>query len=126
MPDDAQRGRPRGLTVLACVQFLFVVAIAASFIARTPTGAYPILSQTLTAALMLVTAIGYLRQSHGLGFIGGNILAVGSLANILAFNASEGFQNISLHVPSMVYPALLLFLLNLRYRAAFAAHRSAA
>jgi hypothetical protein len=121
-----QRGRPRGLTVLACIQFLFVLAITAGFIARTPTGTYPILSQTLTVGLMLATAIGYLRQSYRLGFIGGNILAVGSLVNVLAFNASEGFQNITLHVPSMVYPALLLLLLNLRYRAAFATDRSAA
>ncbi len=121
-----QRDRPVGLVVLACIQFFFgAVALLSLGITSEVAGAYGVLSPLLTGAAMVATGIGYLQMRWGLGFVGGNVLALGSLGNILVFNALEGFANLPRHVPSMIYPVVLLALLNLRYKSVFAAEAPA-
>jgi hypothetical protein len=118
--------RPVGLVVLACIQFFFGAVALAALAAPLGPGLYAILSPLITGIAMVATGIGYLRRSWTLGFLGGNILAFGTLANILVFNLLEGFANFPIHLPSMVYPVLLLAFLNLRYKPAFESKRAGA
>lgn len=60
-----------------------------------------------------------MRCHFVLGYVIGNVLGVFSILNILVFNLMSGFQNFSMHIPSLVYPVVLLLLLNLRYREDF-------
>jgi hypothetical protein len=129
-----ETGVPTGLKVLATIQLFFIAAFAfvclrmltspsinAAVHAETgPTwSVYQILSPLITYTLMGLSAYGYLERSRVLGYWCGNALAVGSILNILAFNASEGFARFPLHVPSLVYPVVLFCLLNTRYRNVF-------
>jgi len=117
--------RPTGLTVFAVIQFVFCIGILAImllavFAAPRSLGLYGVLSPLITFVLLVGSAIGYLRRDYNLGFIGGNILGIGSIVNILIFNAVQGFENFAGQVPSLIYPVVLLSLLNLRYKDAFA------
>lgn len=116
--------RPTGLTVLAVIQFIFCIALLAAFATPSRLGVYGVLSPLITGLLMVGSGIGYLRQDYKLGFIGGNILGIGSFANILIFSMVQGFENFAVHIPSLIYPVVLLGLLNLRYKDAFAFRRS--
>ncbi len=111
--------RPIGLTVLAVIQFILTVGVLAAFASPRSLGVYGTISPVMTGIVMVVSAIGYLRRNYYLGFICGNILGIGSIANILIFNAAQGFTNFAIYIPSMIYPVVLLALLNLRYRDAF-------
>ena len=121
MSDSA---RPTGLMVLAVIQFVFCIALLAVLATSPRLGVYGVLSPLITSLLMVGSGIGYLRQDYKLGFVGGNILGIGSLANILIFNTVQGFENFAVHIPSLIYPVVLLGLLNLRYKDAFAFRRS--
>ncbi len=122
--------RPTGLTVFAVINFIFVAIMLMSLIAiitslslreQTNLGisAYTILSPLITAILMLVSGIGFLKLNYRAGFVCGNVLCVLSIANILLFNLLNGFQDFSMHIPSMVYPSILLIMLNFRYKNSF-------
>ncbi len=112
--------RPIGLTILAIIQFILCVAVLAAFAGPRSFGLYGVLSPIITAVLLAGSAIGYLRRDYKFGFIGGNVLGIGSIANILIFSAVQGFQNFAINIPSLIYPVVLLGLLNLRYKDAFA------
>ena len=111
--------RPTGLMVLAVIQFVLCIGLLIVFAAPRSLSLYGVLSPLITGVLMVGSAIGYLRRNYNLGFVGGNILGIGSIANILMFNAVAGFENFIAHVPSLIYPIVLLSLLNLRYKDAF-------
>ena len=121
MNDNA---RPTGLTVLAVIQFVFCIALLAAFATSPGLSVYGVLSPLITGLMMVGSGIGYLRQDYKLGLIGGNILGIGSLANILIFSTVQGFENFAVHIPSLIYPVVLLGLLNLRYKDAFTFRRS--
>ncbi len=121
MSDNA---RPTGLTVLAVIQFVFCIALLAAFATSPGLSVYGVLSPLITGLMMVGSGFGYLRQDYKLGLIGGNILGIGSLANILIFSTVQGFENFAVHIPSLIYPVVLLGLLNLRYKDAFAFRRS--
>lgn len=131
-PPD-QRKRPLGLSILAGLQlwmtgsYVFVMLrvmsspeLQAAVSANAgPNSMYRTLSPLITFSLMFVTALGYLSQSRLVGFWGGNILAVGSAANVLMYSAMEGFTDSALMLPKLIYPTILFLLLNLRYRDCF-------
>ena len=109
-------GTPNGLIAFAAIQFVFCLGLLGSI---GGSSAYSTLSPLITAVLMGVSAVGYLRRDYMLGFCGGNVLGVGTILNILAFNAAQGFENFGAHVPSLSYPIVLLFFLNDRYKNVF-------
>ena len=112
--------RPTGLMVLAVIQFVLCIGLLIVFAAPRSLSLYGVLSPLITGVLMVGSAIGYLRRNYNLGFVGGNILGIGSIVNILMFNAVAGFENFIAHVPSLICPIVLLSLFNLRYKDAFA------
>lgn len=125
--------RPTGLTVLAMIQLLFFGSMVFSLLVvlgsdgrgeradgvRIQLSNYQLLSFSITATLLFLSAMGFLAQNRILGYWGGNLLAIGSVANILAHNASERFVNFDMHVMSLIYPVFLFFALNLYYRKSF-------
>ncbi|MBY7669125.1 hypothetical protein [Vibrio anguillarum] len=122
--------RPTGLTIFAVLNFIFAAAGVLNLIALVVSpalreqaniafSAYMVLSPLLTCILMIVSGIGFLKLHYKAGFIGGVMLCLLSLGNILIFNVLEGFQNITLHLPSMVYPTILLAMLLFKYREKF-------
>ena len=124
------RQRPTGLVVLAVINFVFAALTVPSLLLHVfapqvleqgnlQLNVYTILSPTITAALLVTSGIGFLRMSYKLGFIVGLVFAIGSLLNILVFNALRGFQGFQLHIPSMIYPVVLILLLTIRYRGYF-------
>ncbi len=115
----SEQRRPTGLTVLAVIQFILSIAVLAALARSRSPGVYGTLSPVITAVVLVASAIGYLRRNHYLGFVGGNVLGFGSIANIVIFNAVQGFANFAIHIPSLIYPVVLLVLLNLRYQDAF-------
>lgn len=121
--------RPIGLTVFATINFLFagimclsligLVSSAAAQETQAQITAYRVISPLLTGVMLVVSGVGFLRQHYHAGFVVGIAFCVLSLGNILAFNATNGFAQFAVHVPSMVYPAVLLLTLVLKYRPAF-------
>ena len=123
--------RPTGLTVFAVINFIFAGVVLLGFVVTLlstmlplKTGEFPsayrILSPLVTAVLLVASGIGFLKLSYRAGFVGGIVLCVLSLGNVIVFNALRGFSGFLLHIPSMVYPTLLLLMLTLRYRTVFA------
>ena len=121
---------PIGLKVLATINFFFATLILISLLLtlcspelRRLTGpslsAYAILSPTITAALLIVSAIGFLKLNYYAGFITGLACSILSLGNIVLFSAMRGFNHLALYIPSMIYPTVTLLLLTLRYRQFF-------
>ena len=121
--------RPVGLTVLAVINFLFaagcllgLLITVASPSLREQTGislSYTFLSPLVTASLLTISGIGFLRRAYRAGFLCGLAFCILSLGNIVIFNALRGFGGFLLHIPSMVYPTVLLLMLTLRYQPAF-------
>lgn len=122
--------RPTGLTIFAGINFIFSALVLFSLFTtltspelQQKTGlsvsAYTIFSPLLTGLLLIVSGVGFLLQNYRAGYLGGIIFCVLSLGNILVFNALQGFEGFALHIPSMVYPALLLLMLMFKYRQAF-------
>jgi len=81
--------------------------------------AYALLSPVLTCLVLILSGVGFIRMSYGLGFLGGLFFCFASLANIIVFNALHGFEGFAKHIPSMIYPVVLLFFLTIRYRKCF-------
>lgn len=104
--------RPRGLTVLAVVQFILCLCVLS---ASRVTG----IMGFITGILMAISAIGYFKLDYKLGFVGGNILGIFYLFNIVIFNLIQGFSNFNFYIPSLVYSIVLLILLNNKYKNAF-------
>ncbi len=67
----------------------------------------------------MISGVGFLKLSYRGGFLCGIALCVLSLSNIVVFNALHGFKEFILHIPSMIYPVVLLLTLTLRYRQTF-------
>jgi len=122
--------RPKGLVILAIINFFFAALLVPTLLiyifapqslaeADVDLNAYTILSPVITSFLLLISGIGFLRLSYKTGYIVGLIFAVGSLLNIVIFNALRGFQGFQGHIPSMIYPVVLILLLTLRYRRNF-------
>jgi len=127
------RKRPTGLTIFAVINFLFAGGLGLSLLVtlaspalREQTGlslsAYTILSPLLTAALLIVSGVGFLKLDYRAGFVCGITFCLLALGNIVVFNALHGFKGFILHIPSMIYPTLVLLMLTLRYRPAFSKH----
>lgn len=110
---------PAGLIVLAVIQFLFCLGVLPILLGPTRYGLYGVLSPLVTAVVLVISAVGYLKRHYRMGFVGGNILGVGSIANVVIFNAIFSSGDFSTHVPSLIYPLVLLALLNFRYKAEF-------
>ena len=122
--------RPTGLTVFAVINFIFAGLMALSLIATVSSSslreqagvtlsAYTILSPTITTILLIVSGVGFLRVSYRAGFLCGMAFTILSLGNIMYFNAMNQFSGFLLHVPSMVYPTVLLLMLTLKYKQKF-------
>lgn len=122
--------RPVGLVVFAVINFVFaaytVLAFVMMFLVKglmAQSGlslkTYTVLSPFVTSLFLILSGIGFLKLSYCLGFIGGLVFCFGSLANILVFNALRGFQGFAPHIPSMIYPIVLLAFLTLRYKRYF-------
>jgi len=122
--------RPVGLVVFAVIHFVFAGVTLRGFVMMCETkglmaqaglslNAYTLLSPVLTCGVLILTGIGFIRMSYGLGFLGGLFFCIASLANIIAFNALRSFEGFALHIPSMIYPVVLLLFLTLRYREHF-------
>ncbi|HEY3964734.1 MAG TPA: hypothetical protein VGM05_09315 [Planctomycetaceae bacterium] len=125
--------RPKGLVVLAVLQFVFAAASLLSLFMAigSPTmqaemqrqgvtmDAYTILSLLGTFLLLIASGAGYLSQNRILGYWGGNLLAIGLIANIMIHNFQEHFARFSRHIPSLFYPIVLLFVLNVHFRKEF-------
>jgi hypothetical protein len=122
--------RPVGLTVFAVINFVFsgltlmglLVSLSSPDLrqaAGVALSAYSIMSPLLTAGLLAISGVGFLRLSYRAGFLAGVAVCVLSLGNILVFNTLQGFAGFGAHVPSMVYPVVLLLMLTLKYRHAF-------
>jgi len=119
--------RPVGLTVFAIINFIFsglmlmglLVSLSSPDLrqaAGVSLSAYSILSPLLTAGLLAISGVGFLRLSYRAGFLAGIAVCVLSLGNVLVL---QGFAGFGAHVPSMVYPVVLLLMLTLKYRHAF-------
>ena len=81
--------------------------------------AYTVVSLLITSTVLIASGAGYLSQNRLLGFWGGNFLAVGLIANVMVHNVHEGFAQFPLYIPSLFFPIILLFLLNLYFRKDF-------
>ncbi len=122
------QNKPTGLIVLGVINFVFalfsIVGLLSSLSPQTIEQAglnitpYTILSPLLTGALLVASGIGFIKVDYKLGFIGGNIFGVFALANILIGAIVLG-TGLLIHIPSMIYPVVLLLLLNLQYRKYF-------
>lgn len=120
--------RPTGLIVLAIINFvsafLSVIGLLALLSPQLLEQAglkitpYTILSPLLTGVLLLISGIGFIKVDYKLGFISGNIFGVLALANILIGGIVIG-KGLLIYIPSMIYPIVLLLLLNLRYKKYF-------
>ena len=121
--------RPTGLIVLAVINFIFaffsliglLAFLSPQFLEQagitiTP---YTILSPILTGALLIISGIGFIKVDYKLGFISGNIFGGLALVNIMIGGVILG-KGLLIHIPSMIYPIVLLLLLNLRYKKYFA------
>ena len=122
--------RPVGLVVFAVINFVFaafcllgltITLVAKDLVAQSglSLNAYTVLSPVLTCAVLVLSGIGFIRMSYGFGFLGGLLFCIGSLVNIIVFNAIRGFEGFALHIPSMIYPVVLLLFLALRYKKYF-------
>ncbi|MBW2166696.1 MAG: hypothetical protein JRG74_11570 [Deltaproteobacteria bacterium] len=122
--------RPIGLVVFAVINFVFaascliglgIAVLVKDLMAQSGVSlnTYTLLSPVLTCMVLIVSGVGFIRMSYGLGFLGGLFFCFASLANILVFNALRGFEGFAGHIPSMIYPVVLLLFLTLRYRKHF-------
>ena len=122
--------RPVGLVVFAVINFVFaafcllgltITLVAKDLVAQSglSLNAYTVLSPVLTCAVLVLSGIGFIRMSYGFGFLGGLLFCIGSLVNIIVFNAIRGFEGFALHIPGMIYPVVLLLFLALRYKKYF-------
>jgi hypothetical protein len=115
--------RPAGLTAMACVNFAFV-AVAYYLFTRTGRPLPP--TSAVTYLLLLASGFGFINVHLFWGFWVGNVMAVFALGNVMYFLVSQGFDDIHLHLPSLIYPLVVLYLLNTRYRDCFSPSRTAA
>lgn len=116
--------RPTGLTVFAVINFIFVAVLFISLnkaftSAETSITSYAFLSPLVTCILLVVSGTGFLSLNYRTGYIGGIVFCIFSLGNIFAYNALNAFEGFTLHIPSMVYPTLLLLMLIFKYKHAF-------
>ncbi len=122
--------RPKGLTALAIINFVFafmglgylailIIMPEVQSLSGYSSSVYAILSPTLTSILLIVSGIGFIRVSYGLGFIGGIVFTCVSILNTITFSALQDFNNLLLQMPGMLYPILLLILLIFKYRDVF-------
>lgn len=124
-----EKKRPIGLTIFAVINFFFALIVSLGFMLRflfeeiriaVPFTPYTVLSPLITITLMVLSGIGFLKMKWGLGYVLGNIFTVGALLNIVLGWAFAGLStSFVLHIPSMIYPLVLLLFLNLKYKDCF-------
>ena len=120
--------RPTGLIVLAVINFIFAFLSLIGLLtflspqllelAGIKLTLYTILSPILTGALLIISGIGFIKVDYKLGFIGGNVFGALALVNIMIGGVILG-KGLLIHAPSMIYPIVLLLLLNIRYKKYF-------
>ncbi len=113
---------PTTLTALAAVNFFFTATLIFSFAYTVYKGElteYIAISQTVTAVLLVLSGFGFLKMSYTQGYILGNIFAVFALVNITIYGLFFDEHNFLIHVPSLIYPLALLFLLNIKLKQYF-------
>ena len=124
--------RPKGLTVFATINFVFAVGLIAfvgSFVADFSADTtnkqeslyfvYTFLSVSVTAALLTVSGVGFLRVSYRQGYLVGLAFCVFAFANVFLFVASRGFQSFGTQAVSLIYPGLLGPMLLFKYKSEF-------
>lgn len=131
---EAMHRRPTGLTALALIQFFFAASVGCGYLmisfpspefrgifrlARDVNPVYMILSPLITELLLVSSAGGYLSQNRVYGYWGGNVLAVWSIANLVIYGVLHEFPGIWWIGIKLIYPTVLLCLLNRYYRNAF-------
>ncbi len=130
----AEEKRPGGLTALAVLNFVFggfgvlgVLAMAALFgffnelsegeIAKEVggEGIFRFILTALSAALLIVSGIGYLGQKRVLGRMMGSFYGIASIANNgLSLAVGEEFNFGT--IVGLVYPVLTLILVNTTFK----------
>ncbi len=114
--------RPGGLTALGIVNFVFAGLTGFSFLiglGAISHSAYTIASPLITIALMVVSGIGFMIMSYRLGYLGGNAFGVLSILNILVYMFTFAGQNFLVHIPSLIYPTIVLILINTKFKKYF-------
>lgn len=120
--------RPTGLIVLAVINFIFAfLSLTGLLLLFSPQileqaglkiNPYTILSPLFTGVLLIISGIGFIKVDYKIGFIGGNVFGVFALGNIFIGGILLG-KGLLIHIPSMIYPLVILLLLNLRYKKCF-------
>lgn len=125
MTTSTNTARRRGLLALAGVNLLSTLAATIFVILRVrgtlpaETGMFDIVTGVIAGLLALVSAIGFVRRSHTLGYVVGNVYGVYLLAYSIAFLAARGSVNPMEYSAWLSYPIVLLTALNTVYRREF-------
>jgi hypothetical protein len=131
--EEAAHRLPAGLVLLALIQFGFAALAGIRFVHKFGTVVEPtepqaevgwavanlIVRALLALGLLIFSGIGYLARSRIYGYWGGNILAVGWIGAVVINFARHGFAFITYFDLGVLYPLLLLLVLNLHYRTRF-------
>lgn len=125
MTTSTGAARRRGLLALAGVNLLSTLAATIFVILRvrgtlqTESGAFDTVTGLIAGVLALVSAIGFVRRSHTLGYVVGNVFGVYLLAYSVAFLAARGSVNPMEYFAWLSYPIVLLTALNTVFRREF-------
>ncbi len=118
---------PVGLVIFAVLHFLFggvTLLVVAGQLLEMTTGRgslYAFASPLITAALFLVSGVGFVLRHRRAGLLVGIVLSIFSFANVLYWIVALGGVNI---LP-LVYPVILFLFLYFKYRPEFYRNRSA-
>lgn len=127
--------RPGGLTALAVLNFVFggigalgVLAAAALFGAVNQVsegalvdemgagvGMFQFILMALSAALLIVSGVGYIGQKRVLGRMMGNFYGITSIANN-GLSLANGGEFSFFIIIGLIYPVLTLILLNTTFK----------
>lgn len=121
--------RPRGLTVLAVFNFVFVAIFLftlwgilfspqASLGDMTGTSFLAAMMIVFEIGILTVSGIGFLRVSFRWGYVAGLVYAVMAIASTLITTFMGGLE-LALLIFPLVYPMLLALLLVVKYRPYF-------
>lgn len=117
---------PAGLVIFAVLHFLFggvTLLVAVAHVVELASGRgnlYAFASPLVTAALFLVSGVGFIQRHPRTGLLAGVVLSIFSFANVLYWIIALGGVNIL----GLVYPVILFPFLYFKYRPEFYRHRS--
>ncbi|MFP4473340.1 MAG: hypothetical protein ACLFPX_05640 [Candidatus Omnitrophota bacterium] len=80
------------------------------------TALYAVLSPLVAGILLIISGIGLLQVDWVKGYLLGNVFAAGAILNLIVFSI---FVRPGFPLPGMIYPLILLILLNTRYKRVF-------